>query len=98
MRFKCKVLLLGQGNSRHEYSLGEEPTESSPVEQDLGILVDENLDMSQQSHLFFGTHTPENRQYPGLPQKQTGQQVKGHDSCPLLHTLPPGELYPSLET
>jgi len=57
------------------------------------VLVDEKLDMSQQRA------GPEGQPYPGLHQKQCGQESKGGDSAPLLHAgeTSPGVLRPALE-
>ncbi|GAB0183583.1 triadin [Grus japonensis] len=85
---KCKVLHMGWHNAKNNYSLGGDWIESSPEERDLGVLVDEKLNMSWQSVL---TH-------PGLHQKKCDQQIKGGNSAPLLcsHDTPPGVLRPAL--
>ena len=54
MRFikaKCKVLHLGSSNLYYQYKLGDVRIEYSPAKRDLGILLDDKLDMSQRCDL-----------------------------------------------
>ncbi|GAB0178852.1 mitochondrial enolase superfamily member 1 [Grus japonensis] len=87
---KCKILHVGRWDPKHGYRQGEEWIESSPKEKDLGVLIDEKLNMSACS--------PESQPCPGLHQKRCDQQVKGGDPAPLLHSCetPPGVLRPAL--
>lgn len=68
---KCNKLHLGQSNPKHKYRLGEEWLKSSLAEKDLGLLIDEALDTSQQCALGSQIKQP----YPGLQQKMHGQHI-----------------------
>jgi len=51
MRFnkaKCQVLHLGHNKAMQSYRLGDQWLESCPSEKDLGVLVDSQLNMSEQ--------------------------------------------------
>jgi len=48
---KCKVPHVDQGNPKHRYRLDREWLESSPEEKDLGVLVHEKINTSQQCAL-----------------------------------------------
>lgn len=45
---KCKAVHLDQDNPRYIYRVGQELLENSLVEKDLGVLVDDKLDMNHQ--------------------------------------------------
>lgn len=79
---KCKVLHLGWENSQYQNRQGAELIESSPVEKDLDVFVDEKLNTTHQRVLA----AQKANSILGCIKSSHGQQPKGIDSASLLHS------------
>ncbi|PKU34585.1 rna-directed dna polymerase from mobile element jockey-like [Limosa lapponica baueri] len=91
---KCSILRLGHGNPRHKYGLGREWVESSPEEEDLGVFVDEKLNISHQHALAAQKANPILGCIPSSMASRSREVI-----LPLCSgETPPGVLCPALES
>ncbi|KAK4815692.1 hypothetical protein QYF61_005505 [Mycteria americana] len=91
---KCKVLHLGRGNPQYQYRLAGDRMESSPAKKDLGVLVDEKLDVSQQCAL---TAQKANRILGCIQSSRASRSREGIlPLCSALLRPPPAVLCPDL--
>jgi len=92
---KCKVLHMGWGNPQYQYRLGDEGIESSPVEEDLGILMIEKLDISHQRVLAAQKANRILGCIPSIVANKLREVILPF--CSTLLRPPPGVLHPALE-
>jgi len=92
---KRKVLHMDRGNPKHKYRLGREWIERSPEGEDLGVLVDEKLSMTQQCVLAAQKASCA----LGCIPSSVGSRVREGvlPLCSALVRPPPGVVYPALE-
>ena len=97
MRFnkvKCRVQHMVWGNTTYQYRLGKKEIESSPAEKDLGVLLDEKLDVAWQCALAA---QEANRALCCIPSRVDTGQGRGFCPSALLCWDPLGVLRPALE-
>ncbi|KAJ7412640.1 rna-directed dna polymerase from mobile element jockey-like [Pitangus sulphuratus] len=87
-RGKCRVLYLGRNNPKYQYRLGADLLESSSVEKDQGVLLDDKLTVCPGGQ--------EDNWYPQVHLEECGQHGRGGDPLLSPSEAIPGVLCPVL--